>query len=118
MPILKVLRTGGNFLVRLHTHVCLLKLKLTWLFLPWLHAGSTEGKHRRMLVTGMSGTGKTDWLLFLMWLLAKQDRTVVLQVFPGEFSVVNSSVDEGVAACTLSICSEHPVHRESSVGGI
>ena len=95
MPYVKVVQTGETFPVRLHQHVCLsIFYSHGRNFL--ISAGSTASKYRHMLVTGMSGIGKTSWLLFLMWLLAKQDKTVVLQTVSGEFDVVNRSVNEDV----------------------
>ena len=42
-----------------------------------------------MLVTGMSGTGKTTWLLYLMWRLAKADKTMAYQLPTSDIVVLN-----------------------------
>ena len=48
-----------------------------------------ENGNNNILVTGMSGTGKTAWLLYMMWLLAKADKTVVLPRDESTYYVMN-----------------------------
>ena len=59
---------------------------------------------RRLLVTGMSGTGKSAWLLYLMWLLARAGKTVVLHMDATEPIVFSRSVSAGFCCtCQLSV---------------
>ena len=56
--------------------------------LPLMHAGE-ENEEMQMLITGMSGTGKSAWLLYLMWRLAKASKTMAYQISSEEICVVN-----------------------------
>lgn len=49
---------------------------------------SRKGPFKRMLITGMSGTGKSAWQLYFMWRLAQAGKSAA--VFKqGHFFVVN-----------------------------
>lgn len=54
----------------------------------WVHVGSSA-ELPQMLVTGMSGSGLSGWLLYLMWVLARAGKTVVLQRHRTGFYVFN-----------------------------
>ncbi len=53
-----------------------------------MHAGKKE-QAPQMLVTGMSGTGMSAWLLYLMWRLVKANKTVAFQLPGDKICVVN-----------------------------
>lgn len=56
--------------------------------LSLMHAGE-EKEETQMLITGMSGTGKSAWLLYLMWRLAKASKTMAYQITSEKICVVN-----------------------------
>ena len=89
----------------------------------WVPAGEGE-RPFKMLVTGMSGTGKSCWMLYMLWRLAKADKTVLWQLDPREFWVINRSFPlgglanaecysvgwgENVVLCTLTVGSSSDV---------